>query len=133
RARSSPTQKGMRISSAEQSRTCISRRLPTKSESAASVVTTLPSNRWPHSSVRLAKKASCGVGAAGWEAQADSAMAPARAAADRAAGRVKLGVFMARAYLVRRLAQGGIETVDFGPRVSMFRASYFKRLSPSQR
>ncbi|MNY80747.1 hypothetical protein D3C86_2219530 [compost metagenome] len=58
RERSTPTQKGILISSAEQSRTCIKSLWLAKSESAASVVTTLPSNRWPHRALRFLKKAS---------------------------------------------------------------------------
>src|SRR5690606_9195674 len=105
RERSSPTQKGIRISSAEQSRTCISRRLPAKSESAASLVTTLPSNRWPHRAVRLAKKASCAdagasavaaAGAAGSDEQAERARPAARTAAERAGAGLKQGFFMAK-------------------------------------
>jgi hypothetical protein len=54
-------------------------------------------------------------------------------AADRAWAGLKWGVFMAKYYRSRGLAQRDIETVDFEPVLSMFRASYFKRLSPSQR
>ncbi|MNR51105.1 hypothetical protein D3C85_1707320 [compost metagenome] len=53
----------MRISSAVQSRTCIKSLWLAKSESAASVVTTLPSNFCPHRVLRFLKKASCGVSA----------------------------------------------------------------------
>ena len=57
RERSSPTWKGMRIVSAEHSRTCMTRRLPAKLASAATGGLTMrPSNALPHSAERLAKK-----------------------------------------------------------------------------
>jgi hypothetical protein len=59
--------------------------------------------------------------------------APAKGAETTARAAMKDAIFMRRHYMCAASHQRGIAPVDFGARLSMFRASYFKRLSPSQR
>ncbi|MFT6427802.1 MAG: hypothetical protein ACJAVC_001074, partial [Brevundimonas sp.] len=51
----------------------------------------------------------------------------------RAVAASRDAIFMQSDYMCVPPHQRGIAPVDFGAILSMFRASYFKRLSPSQR
>ncbi len=82
RERSSPTWNGIRISSAEQSRTCMTRDLPAKAASASTGGLAIrPAKALPHKLDRRAKNRSCADG--GDAAVAHPASASTRRRADR--------------------------------------------------